>query len=355
MINKKFIFLLCLVACEEGDKEDSIFTSKELYSYESEQHTQVFDPKVNTNNKLDILLVIDNSGSMEQHQNNLAGKIEPLLSYINDTDWQIAITSSDTRDETVKIISKKRGNQSEFEPTITGLGTKGIIHEAIIWKAIQALKGNHLKNDLGIEYTQFWDCKEKDPRCDIYDPPEINRCQKFENEPYWLRADSMLAILLVTDEDHQCHDLVYGCTINDFYFYLKSIREPGATAKVYGLLGNGQDDLANGFVGKNKWFAEWKDEDKEGLFEYVASIRDRDYSKILEAISKNIAKSIESNFTLEHVYDDKGETSVTFIYSDGRREKLTKGQYRITGNTLKVIRKPPDNIKKIEVSYTYGK
>ena len=362
MINNKFIFLLCLVACEEDSKQ-SIFNSKELYSYESEQHTQVFNPKINTNNKLDILLVIDNSGSMYDYQKNLSTKLESLLEHINDTDWQIAITSSDTRDGIASVISKEKGNQNEFGSTITNLGIDGIGNEAIVFKATQALKGNYLlNNDLGLETTQIYDCWINQS-CDKRTSQMTRQISSCKEREHWLRDDSMLAILLITDEEHQCHDRVFGCTINDFYFYLKSIREPKATAKVYGLFClKDENECARELLGRptnkgSKTFARWRDEDGEGLFEPngVASIRDADYSKTLKAISQSIATSIEENFTLEHVHDGKGDTSVTFITTDGNRERLAEAEYRITGNTLVVIRKPPDNIEKIEVSYSYGK
>ena len=386
MINKKFFLLLCLVACEEDDKQ-SIFTSEELLSYESEQHIQVFDPRVNSNNKLDILLVIDNSGSMLDPQAKLAANLEPLLKYIKGSDWQIAITSSDTRDGIVKIINND--NQSEFKSTIDNLGVDGIGNEAVLVKAIQALKGHYLpNNDLGLEDTQIhedyisclkredcypiptnpipdrcWNCMGKKPQFTRIIGGCKSKAEEKDKEPkheHWLRDGSMLAILLVTDEDHQCHDQVFGCTINDFYFYLKSIREPGATAHVYGLLGDKNDMIDAGFIGGNRWFTEWRDEDGEELFgpenKHVASIRDDNYTGILEDISRSIATSIGSKFTLDHAYDGKGNTSVTFIYGGGKRRELTEAGYRFEGrNTLVLIEKPPNDIEEIEVSYSYGK
>ena len=363
----KLFLLLLLIACEEDDKQ-SIFTSQELLSYESEQHTQIFDPKVNSNNKLDILLVIDNSGSMYVPQQQLAKNLAPLLEYIKDNDWQIAITSSDTRDGIAKIINKD--NKDEFAPTITGLGTNGITNEAVLFKAIQALKGNYLpNNDLGLKSTQLHQCIVNNCldllqpcSCETtYTTRQIGSCeerQRTEDNKPWLRDDSMLAILLVTDEDHQCHDQVFGCTINDFYFYLKSIRVPHATVKVYGLLGDrgAPSDLTSGFVGGNNWFTRWRDGDGESLFaEVPSSIYNNDYNSVLVAISRSIATSIEHSFTLDHAHDDKSEPSVTFVRSNGKREPLAKGQYRISGSSLRIIAKIPDDIEKIEVSYSYGK
>ena len=40
---------------------------------------------------LDILLVIDNSGSMSARQHKLARDLPALLSYVSDSDWQVAV------------------------------------------------------------------------------------------------------------------------------------------------------------------------------------------------------------------------------------------------------------------------
>src|SRR5690606_41180852 len=45
---------------------------------------------------LDVLIVIDNSGSMAEEQNNLAGKLQPLLSYVQGADWQIGRSEEHT-------------------------------------------------------------------------------------------------------------------------------------------------------------------------------------------------------------------------------------------------------------------
>ena len=380
MINKKLLFLLCLLACEKDHDGETIFTSDELLSYESEQHTQVFEPNVSSNNKLDILLVIDNSYSMEGPQQKLATNLEPLLEYIGDSDWRIAITSTDvrnviysvddaqkfsTRHEFVKTITRE--NQGEFKEAIENLGISGGRNEAVLWKAIQALKGNYLQdNDLGLQANQIDtacfienSCVDLLGRLNEECPclPLVTQCRKRE---HWLRDGSTLAILLVTDEDHQCHDRAFGCTINDFYFYLKSIREPGATARVYGLLSDDATPDENTVPGNNR-FINWKDPSgEESLFSKGkdkgwASIYDRDYTETLRNISKSIASSIKKSFTLEHAYDDKGETSVVFIKSDGTRDDLAKGQYSIKGKTLDIIKTIPNDIEKIEVTYSYGK
>lgn len=51
--------------------------------------------KVNDYKKVDILFVIDNSGSMEYEQKNMASRVRNFLDVIKGLDWQIAVTTTD--------------------------------------------------------------------------------------------------------------------------------------------------------------------------------------------------------------------------------------------------------------------
>lgn len=61
-----------------------------------ERKTQVI-PVVN-NNKVDILFVVDNSGSMSPIQNQLSNRIDGFVDKIAHLDWQIMLTTTDPRD-----------------------------------------------------------------------------------------------------------------------------------------------------------------------------------------------------------------------------------------------------------------
>ncbi|MCX6124784.1 MAG: hypothetical protein NTV34_08550, partial [Proteobacteria bacterium] len=56
---------------------------------------------------LDLLVVVDNSGSMAEEQNNLSQKLKPLMSAVKDSDWQIAVTTTDPDDRCVTSLIKK--------------------------------------------------------------------------------------------------------------------------------------------------------------------------------------------------------------------------------------------------------
>jgi len=50
-----------------------------LASFDVDQTTQTFVQKILYNNKVDIIFIVDNSSSMQQHQNSLSQQIPALV------------------------------------------------------------------------------------------------------------------------------------------------------------------------------------------------------------------------------------------------------------------------------------
>lgn len=74
---------------------------------------------VSMNNKADILIVIDNSGSMNKEQQNMAQRFATFIDQLNSLDWRIAIVTTDVRTN----ADKRDGRFLKFDNT--GLGTSG--------------------------------------------------------------------------------------------------------------------------------------------------------------------------------------------------------------------------------------
>ncbi len=361
----RYLALMLLLACNKYPGGTSGFSANASY-IRSEMHTEVFTPSVDTERKLDILLVVDNSGSMLDEQENLAGKLDRLLEEVKDSDWQIAITTTDARDCVAKIITPT--NKDKFAATVRGLGTDGSGDEMAVWKIIQALQGNCIRDDSGgSENTILWEkalqlqdegvlFAENDairamrlPRGK--DARDVSSCGRRRG---WLRDNSTLAILLVSDEDHNCNKH-YMCGLTDLYFYLNSIRTLHATARLYGLLDIDTKHSANvklgGQVGANK-FLQWQDGDGEPLFEHYASINANDYSETLQKISRSISSAMQNTFVLKHLHDGHKFT-VKLTYGDDSRV-LEENEYVLDNKTLHITTTMPANISRIEVLYTHN-
>lgn len=57
--------------------------------------------EVKNQNKVDVLMIIDNSGSMEYEQRNMAARTSNLLSILRGLDYRIGVTTTDPRDITL--------------------------------------------------------------------------------------------------------------------------------------------------------------------------------------------------------------------------------------------------------------
>lgn len=365
----RILVLVLLCACNKYGGS-SVDFSADATVIRSELHKEVFTPTVNTNRKLDILLVVDNSGSMMDEQENLAGKLDPLLKEVKDSDWQIAITTTDARDCVTKIITAS--NKNEFASTIRGLGTDGSGDEIAVWKIIQALQGNCIHDDSGgSEDTILWEralqlqdegvlFAENDVLRDTQLPPgksarDVSSCARRQQ---WLREDSTLAILIVSDEDHNCNKY-YMCSLTDLYFYLNSIRTLHATARLYGLLDiDTQDDsMGHGaystvvLPGARK-FLNWQDNHGESLFDHYASINDKDYTETLQKISRSISAAMQNTFILKHTHDEH-KLDIKINYDNNSRV-LNANEYTLEDKTLRILSTLPANTSQIEVSYTYN-
>lgn len=78
---------------------------------------------VNQNNKVDVLVVIDNSGSMGPEQQNMANRFSAFIDQLSGLDWQIGIITTDVSSN----AAKKDGRFLEF----SGLSGKFIIDSSM--------------------------------------------------------------------------------------------------------------------------------------------------------------------------------------------------------------------------------
>lgn len=201
---------------------------------------------------LDILMVVDNSASMEEAQHTLAQGLNPLLSQIQNTDWQIYVVTTDTSCPGTLIRRGDPNLQAAFTAAVT-VGSNGDPTERGFKQAHDAI---------------------------------ANAC----NGQNWMRPNSRLSILFVTNEDNCSLDGV-DCrgeawdNANAFMTYLQGVR-PAATdgtknLRVYGIFFHPtQPDCQAGTFRANQYSDIVSRTD--GTWE---SICDADYSPILTRMS----------------------------------------------------------------------
>jgi hypothetical protein len=259
---------------------------------------------------LDLLVVIDNSNSMQEEQVNLSQRMLPLLSYVSDSDWQIGVVTTDTANGCLRrLIKKGDANASTAFAQAINAGVNGSGNERGVLQAVNALK-----------------------------------CQTNN----WVRDVSSLAILIVSDEDN-CSDGL-GCGNNDYarkeYLldYLSSIRVPGVNAKVYGLFWHPSQDQSVCSTAAKK--ANIYSDLVTATSGTWGSICDADYSNTLSGISQNIATILDRRFTLSRI-PDPGTLQVSL------NGVVQTSGYTVTANVV-VFDLPPVDGTVVSMSYRYG-
>jgi hypothetical protein len=260
---------------------------------------------------LDILVVIDNSGSMKEEQANLATKISPLLSSVKDSNWRIGvITTSKSQPNLRAIIQKGDANAAASFATAISAGVTGSGDERGIFQAVAGLSA-----------------------------------------PNFLRPGSSIAVLVVSDEDN-CSTGPQGCLANDpdkdenyLLNYLKdSAKRPlGTNSRAYGLIyvpGDATCKTAP-YPGQVYANAAAKSMGK------VGSICAADYTQILNDISSDMAKVLDDSVTLKAIPDN----GTTQVYINGT---LQTSGFTVMGKTVKFTKAPPVN-SEIKITYVTGK
>jgi hypothetical protein len=298
--------------------EDAIIRNQVNRPSRSENFTQgshgsvqeTFTQNANPSGVLDLLVVVDNSGSMSQEQTNLSTKLDPLLSYVSDSDWKIAVNTTDPANGCVKtVISKGESLVSKkFRDAVTA-GTSGSGNERGILQAVSGLKGECLQTP-------------------------------------WMRPNSTVAVLIISDEDNcsrdgaECPNQPYNSD-NYLYDYLSSIRTAGSNARVYGIFSPTATPCSTaGNVGKQ--------------YESIVSrtggtsgdICQSDYTTTLAAISQNISTILRNQFVLAHA--PKSAQALTVRINN----VVQSSGWTITGPVLEFAT-PPAAGSSIQVNYDY--
>ena len=262
---------------------------------------------------LDVLVVIDNSGSMEEEQQNLSSKLLPLLTYVSESDWKIAVVTTDMSDGCLRdVISKNQQNpQSAFAAAIrAGVNGSGI--EAGVPQAVRAL----------------------DPAC--------------MGGQSWLRPNSTLAVLIVSDEDNcsdgtRCANPAHN-TAGYLLDYLAGIRQVGVNAKVFGLVWHESQSQRQCRTGYRRALIYSDLIDATGGT--WGSICDSDYSATLQAMSMDLSLILKTQFALEYT-PNLGDLEV-FV-----NEQRVLSGFRVLGNVLEFEEAPAAGAR-ISVNYKYA-
>ena len=260
---------------------------------------------------LDLLVVIDDSGSMAEEQHNLSTKLSPLLSKISSSDWRIGVITTSENTRMRAIINKGDIDaENQFAQAVRA-GTLGNSNERGVY---QAIRGLSMKG--------------------------------------FLREGSSVAVLIVSDEDN--HDADPWLAILSRYIQPMNLyksdqllsfladnakRKLGESARVYGIIHVPNTRCSTAY-------SEGIDYQKaiQATFGKMGSICDSDYTPTLSAISGDVKSILKSSWQLKSL-PAAGSVEVRL-----NGQPVGADSYSLEGRTL-TFKSPPLANAKIEVSY----
>jgi hypothetical protein len=217
--------------------------------------------------KLDLLIVVDNSGTMANYQNMLAARLEPLLEHVSNTNWNIAVVTTDNACIRDMISRSEYASDPEATKARFAAAIEADIYGSTIERGIEmAVKG--LSSQL---------------KCDG---------QAIE----WRRQDARTAVLALTDEENCGSVINEGCPAHGYEDYdpARFLAEAPADTRFYGLL---HDENECGFSGYDYQPSQYYDlvNQTNGLWKPICQA---DYLGVLTEISQHVSDDIVRKFNL---------------------------------------------------------
>jgi len=222
---------------------------------------------------VDIQIVVDNSGSMADEQFKVSTKLPDLLKYIGNSNWQINIATTDPANgcsSSQGIIKRGEADaETRFKEAVkAGIGGDG--NERGILQAVNGLS--------------------------------------CATAPNWVRPNSKIAVLIVSDEDN-CSD-GKGCGTADYAYesfllnYLtgKIGRQLGKGARVYGIVGKPTSTGAKACTELASFGTVYL-KAISATGGYVGEICDTDYTQTFQKISQDVANLLDTKYSLQAIPD----------------------------------------------------
>jgi hypothetical protein len=285
---------------------------------------------------VDILVVIDNSGSMAEEQTNLSTKLNELLVSIKDADWQVSVIN--TSPVVPAGVNMNNANSEGQETCVSTLIRKADTTAANDFaKAVQAgTTGNG--NEQGIRQAVVG------LRC----PGKTI-----------VRPLSTLAVLIVSDEDNcsldggDCSGLPWSKESYLINYVENTLqRTVGKNAGFYGIVAPSKALCSTAGNPAPQYIRLFDYKSTAGV--NYGNICDASYKTTLNRISDNIALQLDSAFELNNV-PDAGTLSVKVTTTAGVVSTINPNDYTLTGKTLKFAAgKEPANGSTIEAIYKIG-
>jgi hypothetical protein len=274
---------------------------------------------------LDLLLVVDNSDTMKEHQLKLATKLGPILSKISNTNWRIAVVTTDNPCA-LDVMTRQ-----DYETDAAALQQRFV--DAVSVKP--GKQGSPVERGIQMAIEGF----QTNGSCGTVAGFSRNQ---------WTRPSSSKVVLIVSDEENCGSAINDGCPTNGYFHHTPDyfMTNGPSGARVFGILPNWNPSRGPLCT------ADYDQPAKEEYIELVGktggqytSICDEDFTPILMLMSADVGQIIHRDFTLDAVPD----ADTLQVKVDG--VKLTSG-YTLNGKRV-VVEGSAVSTNSVMISFSY--
>lgn len=295
--------------------------------------------------KADIVVVIDNSDSMEHHQDKLANRFGNISEELEEIDWQMAFVSTDTRrngqfynlrdangeildanGNTIQFLSPSvdYGNPSDiYAKTINHIGTEG--------KYATGDEGDNIEQPLGALKLSLEQNKDA------------------------FRSDAALAVIVLTNEDEQ------GVTRSSHV--ITSVQNQLGTDKrffAYGILI--EPPKTDDILSTPCLEAEQQTNPQAKYGTYISklvkatngttsNICETDYTSMLGDLSNNMKNKLSA--TSYQLKDGFIESTLQVSFFDANGQEITRGYRFDSQSGIVTLDEPLEVGMKVQITYDY--
>lgn len=182
--------LSCFQNCAGIRNKVGFSTSSSVLDVNGEPLTQITDTLdvVQTQDKVDVLIVMDNSGSMRPEQESLASRFSNFTAKLENLDWHIGIITTDVSAD----APRKRGRLVEFNNSnrdffLSSNMSRSFIDTAFASTITMGVGGN--SSEQGIAATSYF----VDRYTDMNPVNDVHRAM--------IRENAALSVIVVSDQD----------------------------------------------------------------------------------------------------------------------------------------------------------
>jgi hypothetical protein len=293
-----------------------------------------------TGGKIDILMVVDNSESMERDQQKMATKFQSFIANLSDLDYQIGVTTTDAG--------------PEYKPGYTG------ILDYFDGKSMKFITPKTPNKEVLFKQTvqrkETLNCYKTGSHCgsNTEEPMYASILAMHWHNSYnagFFRDGADLAIVVISDEDEKSNLSFNPHKPQEVLDEAKLIWGEKKVVKGYGIIvqpGDKKclhDQAWERFLGAGAYYGTYVAELARLTGGETGSICQKDYSDSLKAITKNMRQNLlYKEVVLAHT-PVVGSVQVSFSPS----QPITVS---VVGNKV-IFSKPPTEGTVIKVSYKY--